>query len=550
MTEEQNNNKQWPGIESTSTAIISNGGNTQVLIRSRASSSKRRLAVLALFLSSSKCLSFSPASYPTGFGTQNRDNGVRHHGRYSFRLESKKKLPRLPKTIKIKKRDDKDRDDGDSVKSRWLGWMSSGRRSRGVAEVKMREAMELGGVPRSDRYSSSDWFHNTLNLPSSEILRAVRGPVIAMTSWATFLAMVHRNLLKRNPHAASLMCISPTTHSLMVSALGLLLVFRTNSAYQRFVEGRKIWGNIVNASRDLYRYLMMYEKEIGVDKRRRVQRLLAAFPYLLRHRVRPNLVMHRLDDTLIARDPQNTLLLYQDRAQLDNDPEAAAVANQEANMGKSRRKTRSLYWVDRRTLPWRLLPPGALEQCARAQNRPLWVCDRMAQELREVPDGPTFTNRERLTLISHVDKLSRLIGDCERIHQTAVPLNYARHSLRALTLWLLSLPFALLKDLNMLTGPSLFLVSWLLFGVYEIGYAIEDPFQEMSTMWTLEMIRIQFPYGALEGMTQMVRNRVQIAMIFWTQKLSSKFTNSATSESGNTTTSLHRSQSMTRDSSE
>ena len=56
-------------------------------------------------------------------------------------------------------------------------------------------------------------------------------------------------------------------------------------------------------------------------------------------------------------------------------------------------------------------------------------------------------------------------------------MNYARHSLRALTLWLLSLPFALVKDLKLLTGFALFWVSWLLFGVYEIGYAIEDPFQ-------------------------------------------------------------------------
>lgn len=201
---------------------------------------------------------------------------------------------------------------------------------------------------------------------------------MAMTSWATFLALLHQKLLSTNPIAASRMCIPPTLHSLMVSALGLLLVFRTNSAYQRFVEGRKIWGEIVNSARDLYRYIMMYEKEIGMDKRRRVQRLLAAFPFLLRHRVRPNLVMHRVDDDLFERDPKNTLLLYQDRALPDNDPEAAAVANQEANTGKSRRKTRPLYWVDKRTLPWRLLPSSALEKCARAQNRPLWVIDRMA----------------------------------------------------------------------------------------------------------------------------------------------------------------------------
>lgn len=136
--------------------------------------------------------------------------------------------------------------------------------------------------------------------------------------------------------------------------------------------------------------------------------------------------MHRVDDDLVARDPQNTILLYQDKALYDNDPEAAAVANQEANMGKSRRKTRPLYWVDKRTLPWRLLPRGTLESCARAQNRPLWVCDRMAQEIRQVPDKPGFSNRERLALIQHVDKLSRLIGDCERIHQTSVVSNVCR----------------------------------------------------------------------------------------------------------------------------
>lgn len=313
--------------------------------------------------------------------------------------------------------------------------------------------------------------------------------------------------------AAKHMCLPTTPHSLMVSALGLLLVFRTNSAYQRFAvrlwsyttfhclywspflfaqqhfyyyfnnqEGRKIWEDIVNSSRDLHRMMLLYDKEIGSDKRRRCQRLLAAFPYLLRHRIRPNLVMRRIDDEQYKRDPDNSILLYQDAAAFDNDAEAAAVATEEEETGKSRRKQRTLYWVDKRTLPWRLLPSDALEQCARAQNRPLWVADRMSAELRAVPDqgnkvGPTFTARERLALISHVDKLSRCIGGCERIHQTVVPLNYARHSLRSLTLWLFTLPFALVKDTGILTGSVVFLVSWLLFGVYEIGYSIEDPFQ-------------------------------------------------------------------------
>lgn len=161
----------------------------------------------------------------------------------------------------------------------------------------------------------------------------------------------------------------------------------------------------------------------------------------------------------------------------DSDAEAAAVATDEETTGISRRKPRELYWVDKRTLPWRLLPDMAMEECARAQNRPLWVCDRMAKELHSVPDSDRYTARERLALLSKVDKLSATIGACERIHQTVVPLNYARHALRSLTMWLLSLPFALVKDLGLMTGPTLFLVSWMLFGVYEIGYSIEDPFQ-------------------------------------------------------------------------
>lgn len=273
------------------------------------------------------------------------------------------------------------------------------------------------------------------------------------------------------------MSIPQGPHSLMVSALSLLLVFKTNSAYQRFAEGRKIWEEIINNARDLYRMMNLYENEMGRSKRRRLQRLLAAFPYLLRHRIRPNLVMYRLDDASNIRDPENSILLYQDKAANDLDPEAAAVATQEENEGMSRRKRRPLFWVDKRTLPWRLLPPNALEPCARAQNRPLWVCDRMSQEIRNIPDGPNFSARERLALISKVEKLSGSIGSCERIHQTAVPLNYARHSLRALTLWLFTLPFSLVDSLRFLTAPAIFLLSWTMYGVYEIGYSIEDPFQ-------------------------------------------------------------------------
>lgn len=196
------------------------------------------------------------------------------------------------------------------------------------------------------------------------------------------------------------------------------------------------------------------------------------------------MTFYRVNDSNVERDKEHSLLLYPDESLRDTDLESAALAYNQEEMGSSRRrKTRELCWVDKRTLPWKLMTGSELELCSRAQNRPLWVCDRMAKELAVVNDltptdlTPTFTNRERLALIGYVDKLSRSIGACERIHQTTVPLNYARHALRSLTVWLWTLPFVLVKDLGLLTGPVLAVLSWILFGVYEIGSRIEDPFQ-------------------------------------------------------------------------
>jgi predicted membrane chloride channel (bestrophin family) len=401
-----------------------------------------------------------------------------------FYAEEKDKVPNLQQNIRqiFQQENSKDQEEDEEEEDKWLDWMSGGKRKygnyRGSGEVIHRSPVALGGLPRSDRYASRDWLHNTITLPNSAILRNVLHPVLFMTIWGLLISIGHRYLVRNSlAHIAKRFCIPTAPHSLTVSALGLLLVFRTNSAYQRFAEGRVIWEQILSTARELSRLVVLYENEIGIEKRRRVQRLLAAFPYLLRYRIRPNSIMKKMNDPEFVRDPEHSIILYQDYAAIDTDPDAAAAASDEEINGSARRKPRELFWVDRRTLPWRLLPSQAIEDCTRAQNRPLWVCDRMAKELHSVPDGPNFTARERLTLLSKVDGLSRAIGSCERIHQTVVPLNYARHALRSLTVWLLSLPFALVKDLGLMTGPVLFILSWMLFGVYEIGYSIEDPFQ-------------------------------------------------------------------------
>ena len=234
-----------------------------------------------------------------------------------------------PKYIELFSNDDPTEDDirrtNEENSLKWLTWMTTGTvtssssssgsstTERETEEIKMRDPIALGGLPRSERYASRDWLHNTINMPNSMILQSVRFPVVFMTIWGFTISLLHRSLQKRGFHDVAMkLCIPTAPHSLMVSALGLLLVFRTNSAYQRFSEGRKIWEDILSTARDLSRLMKLYKVPIGKDKLRRLNRLLAAFPYLLRFRIRPNSIMKRMDDPEAIRDPESSLILYQD----------------------------------------------------------------------------------------------------------------------------------------------------------------------------------------------------------------------------------------------
>jgi hypothetical protein len=79
----------------------------------------------------------------------------------------------------------------------------------------------------NNRHSASDWLYNIQSLPNSEVLRDVRSPVLAVAGFSTFVSILHR-------FVGNHICMPGTAHGFLVSALGLLLVFRTNSAYQRF----------------------------------------------------------------------------------------------------------------------------------------------------------------------------------------------------------------------------------------------------------------------------------------------------------------------------
>ena len=136
-------------------------------------------------------------------------------------------------------------------------------------------------------------------------------------------------------------------------------------------EGRKIWEHILSVSRNLSRIVTLYGKEVGNERLVRINDLLAAYPYLLRHHIRSSCLCAEPDSV----DDQYKLILEEPSKQIvDSRYEGDKTSSGASNTSIVRLPRQCV--VDCLDLPWSLLEPvPTLPKVARSQNRPLRVCD-------------------------------------------------------------------------------------------------------------------------------------------------------------------------------
>ena len=92
----------------------------------------------------------------------------------------------------------------------------------------------------------SPWLQIALRFRGS-VIPAIYKRVIWSSAFSVFISILY--YFKLPVYQPSFESIIPSI------VLGLLLVFRTNTAYERFWEGRKCWGTLVNNVRNLARQI-------------------------------------------------------------------------------------------------------------------------------------------------------------------------------------------------------------------------------------------------------------------------------------------------------
>ncbi len=143
-------------------------------------------------------------------------------------------------------------------------------------------------------YNPKVWFPFIFRLNKADTLRKLFPLMLAVGVYAGIIAYLEIEvfqLSKENKlNNVGLM------HSVLGFVISLLLVFRTNTAYDRWWEGRKLWGTLTNISRNLAIKLNAYVKN---DEDRAFFRLMIPnFAFALKNHLRENEDFHELDPIL------------------------------------------------------------------------------------------------------------------------------------------------------------------------------------------------------------------------------------------------------------
>ncbi|MHC0064025.1 bestrophin family protein [Nostoc sp. UIC 10890] len=204
--------------------------------------------------------------------------------------------------------------------------------------------------------------------------------------------------------------------------LGLLLVFRTNTAYERFWEGRKCWGSIVNNVRNLARQIWVSVDEISPeDKDNKITtlNLLAAFAVTTKLHLRGEVVNSELEE---------------------------------------------------------LVPSTKYIKLKIMNNPPIEVAFWIGDYLQEQYNRNCINSYQLTSMQELLNNLVDNLGACERILKTPMPLAYAFHLKQLLILYCFLLPFQIVEELGWWTGLISALVGFTVFGIEAIGLEIENPF--------------------------------------------------------------------------
>jgi len=261
------------------------------------------------------------------------------------------------------------------------------------------------------QYNPKDWITFIFKFHKSDTFRQLLPMMffIGIYSGAiAYLELEYWNLSEKS-HVKNLTLM----HTTVGFVLSLLLAYRTNTAYDRWWEGRKLWGSLVNNSRNLALKLSAILKE---DKDRNYfKRLIPAYASILQK---------HLSDEDTAKE----------------------------------------------------LFEGLDLQIDHHKHYPNQVAKMIFNKVNELYTSGKITGDQFIILNSELQSFTDVCGACERIKNTPIPYSYSAFIKKFIFFFVMTLPFGFVFSLGYYVIPVVIFIFYVLASLELIAEEIEDPF--------------------------------------------------------------------------
>jgi ion channel-forming bestrophin family protein len=263
-------------------------------------------------------------------------------------------------------------------------------------------------------YNPKDWFVFIFRFPQADTFRKLLPLMLAIIVYSAIVAYVEVEIFHflETKHTQNLTMI----HSLLGVLISLLLVFRTNTAYDRWWEGRKLWGSLVNNSRNLA--LKLSPILTDPEDRHFFRTTIPSYAEALRDHLRNEQTRVELFDVDL-----NTMIVP------DND-----------------------------------------------KHLPNQVGKTLFEKIHQLHTEGQISGQQLLFINEELRAFTDICGACERIRNTPIPYSYSIFLKKFIFFYVMTLPISYVFSLSYYIVPIVPFIFYAMASLELIAEEIEEPF--------------------------------------------------------------------------
>jgi ion channel-forming bestrophin family protein len=265
-------------------------------------------------------------------------------------------------------------------------------------------------------YNPKEWFTFIFRFHKADTLRKLAPLIVGIAVFTWIIAFLELEFFKLsdNSHVKNIFQM----HTLLSFVISMLLVFRTNTAYDRWWEGRKLWGSLVNNSRNLAIKIHSMLGREEEEHRAFFRKVIPMYASVLSHHLRSELTRLALDE--------------HDHPELHHLDKNKHVPNQVATL--------------------------------------------IMQRVNRLYKEGKLTGDQLIVVNGEVQSFTDICGACERIKNTPIPFSYSVFLKKFIFFYVMTLPFAFVINLGYIAVPVVAFIFYVLASLELVAEEIEDPF--------------------------------------------------------------------------